>query len=642
MKRTAAILLLVPIATVFLTSCQDKPGPTGPPEEIAPLMEVTAVDGQAFIDAVDRLIEGLFPPPGLLNSAQRRWRNIQRQRSRVLHAAQQQALELISDAVEYLGAGELTDPGLPEAPTALLGVNLLTQYLFDFTGLTDPPVFDEEYFDAQDQGTGWITPEDGGTVETGNGWARLTVDPGATEDNVLVTIELLDEELCGESPPSTAALGCWDFDMHGAEDTGFLRTIEICVADPGTDVLNDQEYYAELRVHEQEDDSPEYHPIPYVDADLDCSEFPVGAEMVASAGPEEGHSLIAALGSRMADFLLPEPLAAFFQEVRRPPRGLGGLAGSFTWYFGAVPEDGADYDPGLVGSGEYADSWVMYAPLEPVSLCNTTGGDGCPGSVNISAVAETGTDVLDPPWSSVYFYYKAHGSDGPITLIGWADEPTDYEDNGISRFWTWDMVLHGEDLPDVGQIDVFAVGLHDPSDTADPYDAGGVFATDLNANITVVSAAGPGPEPVVDCSPTAFGGDFYFRGFYLPSYPAETLDAVEMYFAEFEDGDTRDVSLTIRQDTYDGTELGTSTITINPADNTVPGLSEYTLAHFSFDPIPITLGSLITFELSMDEGGADFYYNVYGGSSCPIVQTNSTDPPLDTYRRDGVAIRIYD
>ena len=35
--------------------------------------------------------------------------------------------------------------------------------------------------------------------------------------------------------------------------------------------------------------------------------------MVASAGPEEGHSLIAALGSRMADLLLPEPLAAFFQ-----------------------------------------------------------------------------------------------------------------------------------------------------------------------------------------------------------------------------------------------------------------------------------------------------------------------------------------
>jgi hypothetical protein len=485
MKRTGPVLLTACLAAAFLTSCKDEPGPTDPVNGITPSMQLMEADGQAFIDAVDRLIENLFPQPGLLNSAQKRWRNIQRQKPRALWAAQQQALALISDAVGLLDEGRLLDPGLPEAPTALLGVNVLSQYLFDFTGLVDPPVFGDDYFDARDKGTGWITPADGGTIETDNGWARLTVGPGESEDNVLVTIELLDEDVCDPTSPLKTALGCWDFDLHGAEDTGFERTVEICVADPGEDVLTDQEYYAELRVHEQEEDSDVATALPYVNSTLDCSDFPVGEETVASASPDEDASLLATIGSRVADLLLPDPLAAFFQTFKRPPRGIGGVAGSFTWFFGAVPETGAEYDPGLVGTGPDAESWAMYAPAEPVSLCNRPDGVGCPESsvesVVVSAVAETGTDAELPPWSSVYFYYKAYDSSGPITYIGTMDEPTDYGDDGFSRHWTWEITVIGEDIPDIGQIDVFAVGVQNPND------GGGVFATNLNSNIIVNS-----------------------------------------------------------------------------------------------------------------------------------------------------------
>jgi hypothetical protein len=100
--------------------------------------------------------------------------------------------------------------------------------------------------------------------------------------------------------------------------------------------------------------------------------------------------------------------------------------------------------------------------------------------VVLSAVAQVPLGQPSP-WYAVYFYYKHHESEGPIALIGSLGTPSRVWDDEEARYWAWDFTLVGEDIPDIGQIDVFAVGVQFP------YDGWGVFATGLNSNIVVNS-----------------------------------------------------------------------------------------------------------------------------------------------------------
>jgi hypothetical protein len=150
-------------------------------------------------------------------------------------------------------------------------------------------------------------------------------------------------------------------------------------------------------------------------------------------------------------------------------------------------------------------------------------------------------------------------------------------------------------------------------------------------------------ELPIECGSPS-GGDFYYRGFYIPSYPGTSLSEVKMYFAERGEGGTREVSLTVREDTYDGETLGTAFLSVDPADNPEFGqVSVYTDAVFEFESIGIPQGSLVTFELTITgEYTEPFYYGLSSDGACPIEQTNYTNPPLDTPRWNKPAIRISD
>ena len=153
-----------------------------------------------------------------------------------------------------------------------------------------------------------------------------------------------------------------------------------------------------------------------------------------------------------------------------------------------------------------------------------------------------------------------------------------------------------------------------------------------------------------------------FRGFYIPEYAADGLDRVELLFAtNFTDTSTS--SLTAREDTYDGPMLGGSTLELeliagtavpsagDGADiflggiPTVPGV-------FEFDAAPVTPGGTVTFALEQLGGLGSAFYDVGPCDtdepgceqlcSGEIVQTNGRGPPLDTFRRASVGIRVFD
>lgn len=52
-------------------------------------------------------------------------------------------------------------------------------------------------------------------------------------------------------------------------------------------------------------------------------------------------------------------------------------------------------------------------------------------------------------------------------------------------------------------------------------------------------------------------------------------------------------------------------------------------------------GSIVTFAINPASGGGDLYYAVDPTSDWPVVQTEGTTPPLDTWRRDGIRIRLF-
>jgi hypothetical protein len=296
---------------------------------------------------------------------------------------------------------------------------------------------------------------------------------------VFIQMELLDEPTCETASGLSQSLGCWDIGRYPAGD--FLEdvVVEICVADPGEEVMTDYEYYVAQRLHKQDEGTQEITALPLVNSGLDCSGFPwaEGPEQMAAA--DGGPSFFGTVGSTLADLFLPDPLGAYLREVRRPPRGLGGMVGSFTWFFGAVPEEPA-YERVPVGSGP-AVSWTVEAE-EDVELCNAEGGVGCPdGSVTeveVAAVAQGTTADDGPPWWRVYLFYRPSDESAPPTLIGLADYDG-YTDNESERYYRWTANLQGDGLPE-GLVDIYAVGVRHPSD------GGEIFGTGLVSYITVV------------------------------------------------------------------------------------------------------------------------------------------------------------
>jgi hypothetical protein len=65
---------------------------------------------------------------------------------------------------------------------------------------------------------------------------------------------------------------------------------------------------------------------------------------------------------------------------------------------------------------------------------------------------------------------------------------------------------------------------------------------------------------------------------------------------------------------------------------------------FTFPSTPVTQGSTVAFAIAQVSGPTDgvAFYSVpnLGDPSCPVVQTNGTEPPLSTFRRQGVHVTI--
>src|SRR5882672_10143078 len=79
-----------------------------------------------------------------------------------------------------------------------------------------------------------------------------------------------------------------------------------------------------------------------------------------------------------------------------------------------------------------------------------------------------------------------------------------------------------------------------------------------------LSLALPGRSEVLLSCTGLPGGDRYDRGFYIPSFPGNSLDSARLVLSSFDAGDYT-VTLTARQTSFNGTVLGNSTVSFSLA-----------------------------------------------------------------------------
>jgi hypothetical protein len=159
------------------------------------------------------------------------------------------------------------------------------------------------------------------------------------------------------------------------------------------------------------------------------------------------------------------------------------------------------------------------------------------------------------------------------------------------------------------------------------------------------------PFALVDSPPPPTGqpGDFISRGFYHPSYPGRLLSRVTLWLSA-NATDTYTVQLTARANTYDGPLLGTTSVT----QTLVGNVDSMTQTNFNFpSPLVIVPGTRVTFTLTQTSpvpaGIPNVYYNVGAcnfSNTCvtpsPFTETEDTNPPLDTFRRNGVSAQLFE
>ena len=150
---------------------------------------------------------------------------------------------------------------------------------------------------------------------------------------------------------------------------------------------------------------------------------------------------------------------------------------------------------------------------------------------------------------------------------------------------------------------------------------------------------------IVTSPTTGSGGDFIFRGFYLPSYTGTGLAQATLNFSAAVAGDYT-ITLTAHTNTYNGPVVGSATTTV-----TLPGsvtTSVPTIFNFPTPAIRIVPGTLVAFSMTLVSGPSQPYFAVsscgLGDPSCttggPFVETEDTTPPLSVFRRNGVIISL--
>lgn len=180
---------------------------------------------------------------------------------------------------------------------------------------------------------------------------------------------------------------------------------------------------------------------------------------------------------------------------------------------------------------------------------------------------------------------------------------------------------------------------------------GGVVATAIAIPVAILNADDDSePRLVVDC-PEGGGADLVGRGFHVPWPSGTTLQRVELYLWSFAPG-PYEFTLTAYEEEFGGREIGSSSVSVEfPVVDRRPDWGPIFPfpTVFSFDTGPLYV-SRIPFRLSLPPG---FYLPIYFAvsgcevgdmaceTSCPIVETEGTAPPLDTFRRRGIRARLY-
>jgi len=175
-----------------------------------------------------------------------------------------------------------------------------------------------------------------------------------------------------------------------------------------------------------------------------------------------------------------------------------------------------------------------------------------------------------------------------------------------------------------------AVAWDHASSTADQ-----VATRGLVTQLLLVSGSGV-IAPLYNCPANSSSGDNLTRGFYVENFPARELDKVTMTYHMPAAG-TYTVRMTARENTYDGRIIG------GPRTRTFNTGTGGTRAEITFDfgSATVTEGSTVTFSQELlDSPSGSLFYNVGDGPCADIVQTEGTTPPLDTVRRDRVAVTI--
>lgn len=155
---------------------------------------------------------------------------------------------------------------------------------------------------------------------------------------------------------------------------------------------------------------------------------------------------------------------------------------------------------------------------------------------------------------------------------------------------------------------------------------------------------GSNPTPVITTlinypMTISSGGDLLTRAFYITAYPGTTLSKVTLYFSQAISGEhNHSIYLFARDSAFNGTSIGSATASFTLYSN-----SSYKAVTFNFNNVAVTKGHIVTFKFGVDLSlDSLFFCNTgnTGGTTSIVYETNGILPPLDTKRKDSIAIKV--
>ena len=159
------------------------------------------------------------------------------------------------------------------------------------------------------------------------------------------------------------------------------------------------------------------------------------------------------------------------------------------------------------------------------------------------------------------------------------------------------------------------------------------------ALVATPMARADGPA-VINCPwyPPNGGDNFALRGFYSLGFAGTSLKQVVLPLS-FPGPGVYQLSLTASRGTFDGTVLGTATVTFSAASTDFQSIA------FDFGTVPVTQGSTLAFSGAVVSRPSGVTGNVLMQTTteplCRLTETTGTDAPLSSFRRGGIAALIY-